>query len=159
MIAVVQRVAAARVTVGEREIARIGAGLAVLAAVHADDTEADGVWTAAKLVGLRIFRSGEKAFEADVRQAGGAILLVSNFTVAAQTRKGRRPSLDAAAGPEKARGLFEWFVAAVRREAGPAVAVETGEFGADMLVEMANDGPATFVVDSRPGRGGPVSGA
>ena len=153
MIAVVQRVSSGRVTVAGLVVGEIGKGLVVLAAVHADDGEADVLWTAGKLVGLRVFPNEDKAFDLDVRGAGGSLLLVSNFTVAAETRKGRRPSLDGAAGPEMARGLFERFVAAVRREAGEGVAVATGEFGADMLVELGNDGPVTFLLDSRASRG------
>ena len=152
MIAVVQRVTSARVVVDAATVGQIGAGLLVLAAVHHDDTAADIVWTAAKLVGLRIFRNGEKYFDQDVRQVGGGILLVSNFTVAGDTRRGRRPSLDAAAPPEMGRRLFDEFVAAVRQEAGPEVPVATGQFGADMQVDLVNDGPVTFLVDSREAR-------
>lgn len=146
MIAVVQRVTAASVTVGDEIVGRIGTGLAVLLAVHESDTEADVAWTANKLVALRVFRSGEKHFDVDVRQAGGAVLLVSNFTVAAQTRQGRRPSFDQAAGGEKGQKLFDAVVEALR---ALGVSTETGRFGADMLVRIENDGPATFIVDSR----------
>ena len=151
MIAVVQRVTSGRVTVGERVVGEIGKGMVVLAAVQAEDMEADGKWVAGKLVGLRMFASGEKNFELDVKQIGGSILLVSNFTVAAETRTGRRPSLSGAAGPEKGQALFEQFVAAVRAE---GVSVATGEFGADMRVEIVNDGAVTLLVDSRSTRGG-----
>ena len=145
MIAVVQRVTEARVVVDGGVVGRIGGGLVVLAAVHATDSQADVAWTAAKLVSLRIFRQGEKHFDADIVQAGGSVLLVSNFTVAAQTRYGRRPSFDAAAPPEKGRELFDALVGAVRTH---GVAVETGVFGADMMVTIVNDGPVTVIVDS-----------
>ena len=145
MIAVIQRVTGARVEVDGRVVGRIGPGLVALAAVHATDTPADVSWTAGKLAGLRIFRQGDKHFDVDVKQAGGSVLLVSNFTVAAQTRQGRRPSFDAAAPPEKGRELFDALVEAVR---GQGVAVETGVFGADMTVTIVNDGPVTVIVDS-----------
>jgi D-tyrosyl-tRNA(Tyr) deacylase len=146
MIAVVQRVTEASVVVEGETVGKIGAGLAVLAAVHRTDTDADVAWTANKLAGLRIFRNGDKYFDADVRQVGGSILLVSNFTVAADTRGGRRPSFIAAAETERGRELFDQLVAAVRVLEVP---VETGRFGADMLVSIVNDGPVTVIVDSK----------
>jgi len=152
MIAVVQRVTSAQVVVAGSVIGQIGPGLCVLAAVHSDDTPADITWTATKLVGLRIFRKAEKYFDQDVGQIGGGILLVSNFTVAGETRQGRRPSLNGAAPPEMGRRLFDEFVAAVRQAAGPSVPVATGEFGAEMQVTLVNDGPVTFLVDSRGAR-------
>lgn len=151
MIAVVQRVLEGRVVVDGRTVGEIGHGLLVLAAVERDDQPAEIEWTAAKLAGLRIFRSedGTKHFDRDVKQVGGGLLLVSNFTVAAETRKGRRPSLEGAASPERGREMFELFFEAVRRESG--VRVETGEFGADMKVSLVNDGPVTFIVRSSTG--------
>lgn len=146
MIAVVQRVTEARVVVEGRTVGGIGAGLLVLAAVERGDTAVDVEWTANKLAGLRIFRNGEKHFDLDVKQVGGAMLLVSNFTVAGETKKGRRPSLEGAASPEEGRVMFEAFVEAVRKLGVP---VATGEFGADMKVSLTNDGPVTFLVRSR----------
>ena len=146
MIAVVQRVLEGRVVVDGHAVGEIGPGMVVLAAVEKDDTPADVEWTAAKLVGLRIFRNAGKHFDLDVKQAGGGILLVSNFTVAAETRKGRRPSLEGAASPDKGRELFDQLVWAVKRLDVP---VATGEFGADMKVTLTNDGPVTFLVKSR----------
>jgi D-aminoacyl-tRNA deacylase len=145
MICIVQRVLEAKVTVDGEVVGAIGPGMLVLAAVERDDAEAQIQWTAGKLAGLRIFRSGEKHFEADVLQAGGEILLVSNFTVAAQTRKGRRPSLDSAAAPEAAEPMFNRLVEAVR---ALGVTVQTGRFGASMQVSLINDGPATFIVET-----------
>jgi D-tyrosyl-tRNA(Tyr) deacylase len=157
MIAVVQRVTGAAVTVDGETVGQIGHGLAVLAAVHRTDTDADIAWTANKLVSLRIFRSGDKYFDVDVRQVGGSILLVSNFTVAANTREGRRPSFIAAAETETGRAMFDKLVAAVRALGVP---VETGRFGAEMLVSLVNDGPVTVIVDSSsskaPGAATPV---
>ena len=148
MIAVVQRVLEAKVVVEGRAVGEIGQGLVVLASVEKDDTEADIEWTAAKLATLRIFRSqdGEKHFDQDVKQVGGAILLVSNFTVSGETKKGRRPSLERAAEPKRGRELFSFLVEAVK---GQGVSVATGEFGADMKVSLTNDGPVTFVVNSK----------
>jgi len=146
MIAIVQRVLEARVRVADRIVGEIGPGMAVLAAVHKTDTADDISWTAQKLAGLRIFRNADRHFDLDVRQINGSILLVSNFTVAAATRQGRRPSLDAAADPATGRKLFDDLVAAVKSQGVP---VATGEFGADMRVEIVNDGPVTFIVDSR----------
>lgn len=145
MIAVVQRVTGARVDVDGTAAGIIDSGLLVLAAVENGDGDAQVDWLARKIVGLRVFRSGEKHFDLDVAQAGGAVLLVSNFTVAADTRKGRRPSLDAAAAPDDAAILFDRLVRAVR-ELG--VRVETGVFGGDMKVTLTNDGPATFILRS-----------
>jgi D-tyrosyl-tRNA(Tyr) deacylase len=149
MIAVVQRVLEARVVVAGKTVGEIGRGLLVLAAVQDGDTPTDAEWTAAKLLALRIFRNGDKHFDLDVAQAAGGLLLVSNFTVAAETRKGRRPSLDGAASPDQARALFDHLVATTRNLAPPDVPVATGEFAADMRITLTNDGPATFLVQSR----------
>lgn len=146
VIAVLQRVTEARVVVDGKVVGEIAGGLLALVAVHSDDADADVAWTAAKIVSLRIFRSGDKHFDVDVKQAGGSVLLVSNFTVAARTRHGRRPSFDDAAPPDKGRQLFDALVAAVR---GHGVGVETGVFGADMAVSLVNDGPVTVIIDSR----------
>ena len=150
MIAVVQRAARGKVTVGDEVVGQIEAGMVVLASVHADDTDADISWTAGKLATMRIFSNGDKYFDLDVKQINGSILLVSNFTVAADTRSGRRPSLSAAAGPELGRKYFDALIAAVE---GLGIPVQTGRFGADMRVEIENDGPVTFIIDSREARG------
>lgn len=147
MIAVVQRVTSGRVSVHGQMVGEIGRGLVVLASIERNDGEEQLSWMAEKLVGLRIFRSadGTKHFDQDVKQVGGSILLISNFTVAAATRKGRRPSLDGAADPETGRALFEQFVSGVKALDVP---VEIGEFGADMIVSIENDGPAQFIVQT-----------
>jgi D-tyrosyl-tRNA(Tyr) deacylase len=147
MIAIVQRVLEASVTVDAHVVGQIDAGLLVLAAVVKGDTEKELDWMAAKLAGLRIFRDagGVKHFDRDVRDIGGAILLVSNFTVAAATRQGRRPSLDNAAEPAVADAMFAKFVELVKQQGVP---VQTGKFAADMKVSLVNDGPVTFIVDS-----------
>jgi D-tyrosyl-tRNA(Tyr) deacylase len=148
MISVIQRVLEAKVLVDSQPVGAITHGLLVLAAVEKDDTPADVDWTANKLAALRIFPNVDKSFDLDVKQSGGSILLVSNFTVAADTRKGRRPSLDNAASPDKARDLFDQLVTAVRDLGVP---VQTGQFGADMQITLTNDGPATFLLQSRSG--------
>lgn len=147
MIVIVQRVLEAKVEVEGEAVGAIGPGLVALTAVVKGDTERELEWTAAKIAGLRIFRDagGEKHFDRDVREVGGSILLVSNFTVSAATRQGRRPSLDRAAEPAVAQPMFEKFVEAVRRQ---GVNVQTGRFAADMKVSLVNDGPATFILDS-----------
>ena len=148
MIAVVQRVTEARVTVDGETIGQIGRGLLALVAVQQGDAVRDVEWMAAKLVNLRVFRNGPKHFDLSVGElpeGGGGILLVSNFTVAADTKRGRRPSLDGAARPEVADGLFASLVEAVR---ATGVTVATGQFGGDMRVSLVNEGPATFIVDS-----------
>ncbi len=146
MISILQRVTQAAVMVDGQTVARIGPGMVVLAAIHATDTVDDLRWMADKLATLRIFRNADKHFDIDIRQSGGSILLVSNFTVAAATRKGRRPSFDAAAPPETGRQLFDQFAQLVRDTGIPTA---TGQFGADMSVPLTNDGPVTFLLDSR----------
>ena len=147
MITIVQRVSEAEVTVAGEVVGAIGPGILALAAVVKGDTEQDIGWTAAKLAVLRVFRSddGEKHFDRDVKETGGSILLVSNFTVAASTRQGRRPSLDRAAEPAVAEVMFAKLVEATRAQGVP---VETGRFAADMKISLVNDGPATFILDS-----------
>lgn len=130
-------------------VGEIGAGLCVLVAVERDDTDQDVTWMAGKLATLRVFRYGDKYFDLDVKQISGGILLVSNFTVAADTSSGRRPGLSPAAAPDVGRVYFDKLVAAVRALDVP---VQTGQFGAEMKVDIANDGPVTLVVSSRESR-------
>lgn len=139
MITVVQRVLSASVVVDGTTVGAIDHGLLALVAVTRTDTEADVQWTADKLPAMRIFRSeeGDKHFDLDVRQVNGSILLVSQFTLAADTRRGRRPSFDPAAPPELARRLFDDLVARVRATGVP---VATGQFQADMKVSQRRPG-------------------
>jgi D-tyrosyl-tRNA(Tyr) deacylase len=146
MICVIQRVSEASVSITGQISARIGAGMVVLVSIHATDRDDDVAWTATKLSNLRIFAEGERNFERDVKEIGGSVLLVSNFTVAAETSKGRRPSLGAAASPEIGREKFDQLVAALRALVPDT---QTGQFGADMKVSLVNDGPVTFLLDSR----------
>lgn len=148
MISILQRVTQANVVVDRAVVGAIEHGMVALVSVHRDDEEADVEWTARKILELRIFRSadGQKHFDLDVSQVGGGVLLVSNFTVSAATKKGRRPSFDGAAGGEKGEKLFNLLVEKIRLA---KIKVATGVFGADMKVSLCNDGPATFIVDSK----------
>jgi len=143
MISVVQRVDQAQVRVAGNVVGQIGRGLLVLTAVERDDEPAQVEWMAQKLTTVRLFPEGDRRYHLDVRQAGGEILLVSNFTVAADTQRGRRPTLEPAADPPKAQLLFDQLVHAVR---ALGVQTRTGVFGADMKVSSTNDGPSTFLV-------------
>lgn len=146
MRAVVQRVSSATVRVGEQRVARIGPGLLVYAAAASDDTDADVSYVASKLAGLRIFPDAQDRMNLSVGQAGGSVLLVSAFSVLADARKGRRPSLDGAAPGAVAQPLIEKLAAAIRAH---GLAVETGRFAAYMQVEAVNDGPLCILLDSR----------
>jgi D-tyrosyl-tRNA(Tyr) deacylase len=148
MIAVVQRVSRASVTVDAKVVGQIDVGLCALVAIEKGDDVDQIERMADKLVHLRIFRSedGSKHFDRDVMQVNGQILLVSNFTVSASTRKGRRPTLEAAADPETGRAMFDQLIEKVKSLGVP---VSTGTFQADMLVSIDNNGPATFIVSSR----------
>lgn len=147
MRAVVQRVREARVTVAGSDVGAIGAGLLVLVGVETGDAPADVDWLAEKVARLRIFADGDGKMNVDVREAGGGVLVVSQFTLHASTKKGNRPSFLAAARPDEATPLYERFVAAL--ETLVARPVPRGVFGADMQVALVNDGPVTIVIDSR----------
>ena len=144
MRAVVQRVAEARVVVDGKVVGEIGPGLCVLLGVARADDEAAAQRLAEKVARLRIFENAEGKFDRSVLDAGGSALVVSNFTLIADTAKGNRPSFSEAASPEKADGLYEAFCSALRALGAP---VETGTFGARMRVELTNDGPVTVVLD------------
>lgn len=146
MRAVVQRVRRASVTVDHAVVGEISAGLLVLLGVAHDDGPADVAWMANKLVGLRIFEDPAGKMNLALADVSGAVLAVSQFTLLGDCRKGRRPSFDQAARPERARELYEAFVAAVRSQGIPTA---TGQFQAQMEVELVNDGPITLIVDSR----------
>jgi D-tyrosyl-tRNA(Tyr) deacylase len=146
MRAVVQRVTRASVTIAGTRVAAIGTGFLVFAGVAVDDGPDDARALAQKIAGLRIFDDGAGAMNLDLAAVGGAILLVSQFTLLGDTRRGRRPSFIAAARGEQANALYE-AVATHLRAAG--LSVETGVFGADMAVELLNDGPVTILLDTR----------
>jgi D-tyrosyl-tRNA(Tyr) deacylase len=139
--AVVQRVSSARVTPG----GAIGAGVCILLGVAAGDEEADAARLAGKIARLRIFAHEDKHFDRSLLETGGAALVVSQFTLLADTAKGNRPSFSGAARPEVAEPLYNCFCAEL---AAQGVAVETGLFGAKMAVELVNDGPVTLVLDA-----------
>jgi D-tyrosyl-tRNA(Tyr) deacylase len=145
MRGVVQRVASAAVAVEKEVIGSIGPGLLVLLGVHKDDTERDVAWLADKILNLRIFEDDQARMNRSLLDTGGAILVVSQFTLLGDCRRGRRPSWSAASPPEKARQLYEDFVAAVR-QAG--VQTASGKFQAMMQVSLVNDGPVTLLLDS-----------
>lgn len=144
---VVQRVRRAAVSVEEQTIGAIGPGLVVLVGVAHGDTEAEAEWLARKVVGLRIFEDAEGKMNASLLDVGGEILVISQFTLYADARKGRRPSFTDAALPEQAEPLVECFARVV---AGAGVAVQSGVFGAHMLVEIFNDGPVTIWLERSP---------
>jgi D-tyrosyl-tRNA(Tyr) deacylase len=146
MRTVVQRVKQGAVTVDGAPVGGIGPGLVVLIGVAADDTEADAGYLADKIVNLRIFEDSAGKMNLSLLEAGGDLLAVSQFTLLADCRRGRRPSFVRAAEPQKAESLYLIFVEAVRAR---GVRVETGRFGAMMQVALVNDGPVTIVIDSR----------
>lgn len=146
MRAVVQRVTEARVEVAGEPVGLIGAGLLVLLGVARDDTQGDADYLADKIVNLRVFEDDEGKMNRSLSESGGAILVVSQFTLYGDVRRGRRPSYSDAAEPEKANQLYEYFVERVRSF---GVKVETGIFQAMMKVSLTNDGPVTILLDSR----------
>lgn len=148
MKAVVQRVSSASVSVESKEVAAIGPGLAVLVAVAEGDTEADADQLANKVASLRIFDNEQGQFDRSVMDVRGSALVVSNFTLYGDCRKGRRPSFTDAANPELARRLYERFAESLARVGVP---VSTGVFQARMSVRIENDGPVTLIVESRKG--------
>lgn len=146
MRAVVQRVSRASVTVDQQSVGSIQNGFLILLGVASDDSQEDVIWLAGKVAGLRVFEDEDGRMNLDLQQAGGAALVVSQFTLLGDCRKGRRPSFVAAARPELANQLYQSFVAELR---GLSIPVETGTFQADMQVELVNDGPVTLMLDSR----------
>lgn len=145
MRAVVQRAARARVDVDDEAVGSIERGLLVLLGVQAPDTQRDADYLAAKIVGLRIFNDAHGKMNLDLRDVQGGVLVVSQFTLYGDARKGRRPSFVQAAPPEQARQLYEYFLAATARHGVP---VAHGVFGAHMQVHLVNDGPVTLLLDS-----------
>jgi D-tyrosyl-tRNA(Tyr) deacylase len=146
MRALIQRVTRARVVVDGETVGDIGAGLLVLLGITHDDTTEQAKWLAEKVAGLRIFADEHGKMNLDVGEAEGAMLIVSQFTLYGDARKGRRPSFVDAASPEPAIPLYEAFINAVKALGIPTA---TGRFGAMMQVELVNDGPVTLMVDSK----------
>ncbi len=145
MKALLQRVDKSSVTVEGRPVGRIAGGLLVLLGVADGDCEKDAEYLADKIVNLRIFSDDRSKFNLSALNVTGELLVISQFTLLADTRKGRRPGFSAAAPPEKAETLYNYFVKRLKQT---GLKVETGEFGAHMMVEIANDGPVTIMLDS-----------
>ncbi|MFP5236773.1 MAG: D-aminoacyl-tRNA deacylase [Acidobacteriota bacterium] len=145
MRAVVQRVSRASVAVGGEMVGEIGPGLLVLLGVSVNDSEADADYLAEKVCGLRIFEDEGGKMNLSVAETGGAVLAVSQFTLYGDVRRGKRPSFDDAARPERARELYDYFVAQIRRL---GLRCETGQFQAMMSVSLLNEGPVTILLDS-----------
>ncbi len=142
---VLQRVNNASVSVDDEKISEIGPGLLLLVGVARGDGEAETDWLAEKVAGLRIFADTDGKMNLDIREAEGEVLAVSQFTLLADTRKGKRPSFVGAASPEEARTLFDYFCEKLR--AAGVRSVKTGSFGAMMDVELVNDGPVTIILE------------
>ena len=148
MKAVIQRVSSARVEVEGKTVGQIGRGVLVLLGVEKGDGEPDANWLAEKIVNLRIFEDEAGKMNLALAEVGGAVLAVSQFTLAGNCAKGRRPSFDSAAPPDEANRLYEYFTARLKSLGAP---VETGIFQAMMAVTLVNDGPVTFILES-PGK-------
>lgn len=147
MRVVIQRVTRASVSINGQLHSTINKGMLILLGVEHEDGEDDIQWLVRKIAGLRIFDDSDGVMNIDIRQDGGGILVVSQFTLHASTRKGNRPSYIKAAGEQTAVPLYEKFVTALQSELGKPVS--TGVFGADMQVELINDGPVTIIIDSK----------
>ena len=147
MRAVIQRVTEASVTIDGEMISRVGPGLLVLLGVEEIDDASDVDWLAGKIARMRIFGDAEGKMNLSVAETGGQVMVVSQFTLHASTKKGNRPSFIRAAAPAHSEPLYEAFCAAIQRETGKPVA--RGVFGGDMQVSLINDGPVTIVMDSR----------
>ena len=152
MIGLLQRVSQAEVVVDGERVGAIGAGLLVLLCAERGDTPGQADALLGKLLGYRVFSDDAGKMNLNVAQIGGALLLVPQFTLAADTRSGTRPSFTPAAAPEDGRRLFEYFVGQARTR---HPIVETGRFGADMQVSLTNDGPVTFWLQVKPVQGDP----
>jgi D-tyrosyl-tRNA(Tyr) deacylase len=148
MVALIQRVTEASVYVGGETVGAIGRGILALVAVERGDGEAQVSRMAERLLGYRIFQDGEGRMNLSLAETGGGLLLVSQFTLAADTAKGMRPSFTPAADPETGRRLFDALADAARHRHSP---VATGRFGADMRISLVNDGPVTFILRCPPG--------
>ncbi len=147
MRAVVQRVAQARVTINGALSSAIGKGLLVLLAIEENDGPEDIQWLSGKIARMRIFNDDQGLMNRSVQDEGGEVLLVSQFTLFASTKKGNRPSFSRSARPEIAIPIYEGFIQQL--ESDLARPIQTGKFGADMLVELSNSGPVTIIIDSK----------
>lgn len=144
MRAVIQRVTSASVTVEDKIVGQIGHGIMILLGIEKGDAEAQADWLVDKICGLRMFPNSDGKMNLSVQDIGGALLVVSQFTLAGNCSKGKRPSFDTAAPTEEGKRLYDYFVTVARRS---GIAVETGIFQADMQVSLVNDGPVTFILE------------
>jgi D-aminoacyl-tRNA deacylase len=147
MKVVIQRVSKASVTINQKKVADIQQGLLILVGIIAEDSQEDIEYLAKKIVNLRIFNDENELMNLSLKEVNGDLILVSQFTLHAATKKGNRPSYIKAAKPEIAIPLYENFIISLKNELGKKI--QTGEFGADMKVELLNDGPVTIVMDSK----------
>ena len=145
MIAVIQRCSRGKVTVANNNIGEIGPGLVIFLGVKKGDNETDADLLVQKIVHLRIFNDKDQKMNCSLKDINGAALVISQFTLCGNTKKGRRPSFLNAAAPEKGKELYQYFIDKIEEA---SINVESGEFGAMMNVELVNDGPVTFVLDS-----------
>jgi len=147
MRAVIQRVSEASVVIGEQKVADINQGLLIFLGIEIEDTKEDAVWLANKIVQLRIFQDEDDVMNKSITDMDGEIIVVSQFTLHAKTKKGNRPSYIKAARPEQAIPLYEQFKKDLSEAIGSQV--QSGEFGADMKVSLINDGPVTIIIDTK----------
>ncbi|MBX2958800.1 MAG: D-tyrosyl-tRNA(Tyr) deacylase [Flavobacteriales bacterium] len=147
MRTVIQRVSSASVEINQQIKSKIGVGLLILLGIEHDDTDEDIEWMCGKIARLRIFGDEDGAMNLSVLDVNGDIIVVSQFTLHASTKKGNRPSFIKAARPEVATPLYQQFIATLQKELGKSI--QTGEFGADMKVALINDGPVTILIDSK----------
>ena len=147
MRVVIQRVSEASVVVDAKTVGAISKGFLVLLGISTEDVETDADWLIQKILGLRVFNDSEGVMNAALKEVEGSLLLISQFTLMAATKKGNRPSYIKAARPEQAIPLYEYFIAAMEKALGQKI--ETGVFGSDMKVNLVNDGPVTIQIDSK----------
>ena len=147
MIAIIQRVKQASVTIEKHVKGQIGTGFLILLGITHTDTQEDSTWLSRKIVGMRIFNDSEAKMNLDLAAVNGDILLISQFTLHASTKKGNRPGFTEAARPELAIPLYEAMIHQLETDLGKPI--QTGEFGADMQVSLVNDGPVTILIDSK----------
>src|SRR5690554_2046944 len=147
MRVVIQRVSEAKVIIEQKQVAQIQAGLLILLGIETEDIQDDVNWLVSKIANLRIFNDKAGVMNLSVKDTAGEVVVVSQFTLHASTKKGNRPSYIHAARPEKAIPLYENFVSALETELG--IKVQTGTFGADMKVALVNDSPVTIIIDSK----------
>ena len=145
MIAVIQRCSRANVKIGQNIVGQIGNGLVILLGVKKEDNEEDADFLVKKVSGLRIYNDSNKKMNLSIKDVDGSALVISQFTLCGDTKKGRRPSFIHAAPPQEGQRLYEYFISSLLKTGVP---VESGEFGAMMDVELVNEGPATFILNS-----------